>query len=342
MPLGGQSLVVHAARNLLAARAAGDQHVRVLVVTAPADHVERVRASSRRLADVTSRVPWSSPAASDAGRRSVAGRRSRPLVGRRPDGADVDVVLVHDAARPLAPAVAGRARDRRGRAGHAAVVPGLPVTDTIKRVARPAARGRAACWRPSRAPSCAPSRRRRASRATCCCARTRTVAADAPRRGAGGLRRRRPGRAAGRARVGRRRRRAGRQDHHAARPRGRRRCCWRPMSDRTTSHAASLPRTGIGVDVHAYDAAPAPGRRPAPRGPGVARRAAAGRALRRRRRRARRGGRAAVRGGPGRPRVELRHVRAAVGRRRGRRAAGRGRAAGARGRASTSATSRSR
>jgi 2-C-methyl-D-erythritol 4-phosphate cytidylyltransferase len=46
----------------------------------------------------------------------------------------VDVVLVHDAARPLAPpSLVARVIDAV-RDGHPAVVPGLPVTDTIKRV----------------------------------------------------------------------------------------------------------------------------------------------------------------------------------------------------------------
>ena len=52
-----------------------------------------------------------------------------------PRAADVDVVLVHDAARPLAPpSLVARVIDAV-RDGHPAVVPGLPVTDTIKRVA---------------------------------------------------------------------------------------------------------------------------------------------------------------------------------------------------------------
>lgn len=42
-------------------------------------------------------------------------------------------VLVHDAARPLTPALIARVVDAL-RAGHAAVVPGLPVSDTIKAV----------------------------------------------------------------------------------------------------------------------------------------------------------------------------------------------------------------
>ncbi len=47
---------------------------------------------------------------------------------------DVDVVLVHDAARCLAPPSLVARVVRAVRAGHAAVVPGLPVADTIKLV----------------------------------------------------------------------------------------------------------------------------------------------------------------------------------------------------------------
>ena len=50
---------------------------------------------------------------------------------------DVDVVLVHDAARAARADRAGRARVAAAvRAGRGAVVPGLPVHDTVKRVGR--------------------------------------------------------------------------------------------------------------------------------------------------------------------------------------------------------------
>ena len=48
---------------------------------------------------------------------------------------EVDVVLVHDAARPLAPSELVDAVARAVLAGHGAVVPGVPMTDTVKRVA---------------------------------------------------------------------------------------------------------------------------------------------------------------------------------------------------------------
>jgi 2-C-methyl-D-erythritol 4-phosphate cytidylyltransferase len=47
---------------------------------------------------------------------------------------DVDVVLVHDAARCLAPPELVRRVEAAVRAGHRAVVPALPVADTIKAV----------------------------------------------------------------------------------------------------------------------------------------------------------------------------------------------------------------
>lgn len=54
---------------------------------------------------------------------------------------DVDVVLVHDAARPLTPVGLVDAVDAAVRAGHDAVVPAVPVADTIKRVAEPSEGG---------------------------------------------------------------------------------------------------------------------------------------------------------------------------------------------------------
>jgi 2-C-methyl-D-erythritol 4-phosphate cytidylyltransferase len=47
---------------------------------------------------------------------------------------EVDVVLVHDAARPLAPSELVDAVAAAVLAGHGAVVPGLAMTDTVKRV----------------------------------------------------------------------------------------------------------------------------------------------------------------------------------------------------------------
>lgn len=52
-----------------------------------------------------------------------------------PDGPDVEVVVVHDAARPLASAALFASVVDAVRRGADAAVPGVPVSDTIKRVA---------------------------------------------------------------------------------------------------------------------------------------------------------------------------------------------------------------
>ncbi len=123
--LGGQSLVAHAARNLLAARTAGDRHVQTLVVTAPAEHVAAV---SDALAHLDVLVVPGGPTRQASVAAGLAALRSAP------GSEDISVVLVHDAARPLAPpSLIARVVDAV-LSGHHAVVPGLPVTDTVKQV----------------------------------------------------------------------------------------------------------------------------------------------------------------------------------------------------------------
>ncbi|MDX3076531.1 2-C-methyl-D-erythritol 4-phosphate cytidylyltransferase [Streptomyces sp. NPDC088354] len=119
--LGGVPILVHAVRAMTRARA-----VSLVVVVAPEDGVAEVRAllDSHGL-----------PEAKDI--RIVPGGDTRQESVRLglavlPD--EVDVVLVHDAARPLVPvdmveAVAAAVRD-----GAAAVVPGLPLADTVKQI----------------------------------------------------------------------------------------------------------------------------------------------------------------------------------------------------------------
>ncbi|GIG22526.1 2-C-methyl-D-erythritol 4-phosphate cytidylyltransferase [Cellulomonas chitinilytica] len=155
VPLAGEPLVRHAARRLLAARAADGQRIETLVVTAPADHVAHVERSLTGLADgVRVVVVAGGPTrqASVAAALAVLGApvpSGASAAGVRPtDDApgDPTVVLVHDAARPLAPEeLVGRVIDAV-RAGRSAVVPGMPVTDTIKQVDAPqgAAEGLAA------------------------------------------------------------------------------------------------------------------------------------------------------------------------------------------------------
>lgn len=120
--LHGEPLIVHSVRLL-----ASSQAVTVVVVAAPADDVDHV---SRMLTALTL----------DAEISVVAGGATRSasvLCALETLADDVDVVLVHDAARPLTPVGLVDAVDAAVRAGHDAVVPGLPVADTIKQVAEP-------------------------------------------------------------------------------------------------------------------------------------------------------------------------------------------------------------
>lgn len=131
--VAGTSLVVHACRRLLAARAPdGRALLSSLVVVVPAGHG----------ADVTALLERERPDGHPAVVSVVDGGANRQAsVARGLARLDesTTVVLVHDAARGLAPtglveqvaaAVAGPV---------VAVVPGLPVVDTIKRVVEVAA-----------------------------------------------------------------------------------------------------------------------------------------------------------------------------------------------------------
>ena len=137
VPVGGVSLLRRAAAGLIASGAVS--HV---VVTAPAEEVDRFRAELEGLSDGS--------AGAAAGRRSgievVAGsprsRQASVALGLAAALAAVpqaDVVIVHDAARALTPPEVTQRVVAAVRAGHEAVVPALPVTDTVKEVeARPA------------------------------------------------------------------------------------------------------------------------------------------------------------------------------------------------------------
>ena len=116
--LSGRPLVWWAARGL---RAGG---VGTIVVTAPAASLDEFRAGIADIGGVEV------VAGSDRSRQASVALGLAAL-GQRNEG---DVVLVHDAARPLTPAqVTARVIDAV-RAGASAVIPVLPVTDTLKSV----------------------------------------------------------------------------------------------------------------------------------------------------------------------------------------------------------------
>ena len=120
VPLDGTPLVAHAALGLVASGV-----VDLLVVTAPDDHLDTVRAV---LDDATAgAVPVVVTRGGPSRQASVAA-----ALAVLPD--DVDVVLVHDAARCLTPGPVVARVVAAVWSGHGAVVPVVPVTDTVLEV----------------------------------------------------------------------------------------------------------------------------------------------------------------------------------------------------------------
>lgn len=116
-PLCGESLLAHALRGVFGCGQVG--HV---IIVAPDFHVDQCRAAVRfldghRQAEVV-------PGGVDRSASVEAGLAALRHEDR--------IVLVHDVARALAPPDLFDRVIRAVRAGHPAVVPGLPVTDTVK------------------------------------------------------------------------------------------------------------------------------------------------------------------------------------------------------------------
>jgi 2-C-methyl-D-erythritol 4-phosphate cytidylyltransferase len=111
--LAGKPLLWHCRQNIAAAPSVG-----VIVIAAPADAVEFVQGLA----------PDAIVVAGGATRReSVAAAFAAVPT-------DFDIILVHDAARALTPPELIESVAEAVRSGHDAVIPGLPVVDTIKEV----------------------------------------------------------------------------------------------------------------------------------------------------------------------------------------------------------------
>ncbi|WFE37173.1 2-C-methyl-D-erythritol 4-phosphate cytidylyltransferase [Micromonospora sp. WMMD998] len=115
-PLAGEPLLVHAVRRL-----ADAPSVHTIVVAAPAADVESVRALLAPVAPVTV-VPGG------------AERQASVAAALAAVPAGPEIVLVHDAARALTPPDLVESVAAAVRSGHDAVIPVLPVVDTIKEV----------------------------------------------------------------------------------------------------------------------------------------------------------------------------------------------------------------
>ncbi|NMR20327.1 2-C-methyl-D-erythritol 4-phosphate cytidylyltransferase [Cellulomonas fimi] len=119
VPLAGEPLVVHAARRLASCGV-----VDLVVVPAPGDHLAAFES-------VLSAADLGVPVTVVTGGMSRQASVAAALATVPPD---VDVVLVHDAARSLAPSSLAERVVQAVRAGRRAVVPGVPVPDTVVEV----------------------------------------------------------------------------------------------------------------------------------------------------------------------------------------------------------------
>ncbi|SCE82113.1 2-C-methyl-D-erythritol 4-phosphate cytidylyltransferase [Micromonospora haikouensis] len=115
-PLAGEPLLVHAVRRIAAAAS-----VHTIVVAAPAAEVEAVRDLLTPVAPVTV-VPGG------------AERQASVAAALAAVPAGPEIILVHDAARALTPPELVESVAAAVRSGHDAVIPVLPVVDTIKEV----------------------------------------------------------------------------------------------------------------------------------------------------------------------------------------------------------------
>ncbi|MER5444772.1 2-C-methyl-D-erythritol 4-phosphate cytidylyltransferase [Streptomyces sp. NPDC002766] len=119
--LGGTPMLVHAVRAMAASRA-----VSLVVVVAPPDGAAEVKSLLDAHA-LPERTDFLVVPGGDSRQESVRfGLDALPP--------DYDIVLVHDAARPLVPVDTVDAVIEAVRAGAPAVVPALPLADTVKEV----------------------------------------------------------------------------------------------------------------------------------------------------------------------------------------------------------------
>lgn len=119
--LGGTPMLIHAVRAMAASRA-----VSLVVVVAPADGAQQVKNLLNEHA-LPERTDYVVVPGGDTRQESVR-------LGLRALPDEITTVLVHDAARPLVPVDVVDGVIEAVRAGAPAVVPALPLADTVKQV----------------------------------------------------------------------------------------------------------------------------------------------------------------------------------------------------------------
>lgn len=123
VPVGGVPLLTRAVRGLFAS---GEVHH--VVIAAPPSDVDQVNAATAALAPRGSAVHVLAGGAERTDSVRIALNHALRAIP------DTSIVLVHDAARAFTPPEVIAAVVHAVRAGHDAVIPVLPVTDTIKEV----------------------------------------------------------------------------------------------------------------------------------------------------------------------------------------------------------------
>lgn len=123
--VGGRSIVQRAAQGLVDSGVVG-----LVVVTAPAEHLDAFRREVTGL-DLPDGVEVAVVAGSTLSRQASVAAGLEAALARRPRAV---TVLVHDAARALTPPEVVRRVVRAVACGYGAVVPVVPVTDTVKEV----------------------------------------------------------------------------------------------------------------------------------------------------------------------------------------------------------------
>ncbi len=133
MLLGGQPLVLRAA--LTATRCPG---VTEVVAVAPSGHTAEMIDALRELLAPDDATMGGAVKQTEAAVQIVPGGAERAdsvSAGMAALSSEVGIVLIHDAARALTPVEVFQDVIAAVRAGHSAVVPVVPVTDTIKEIA---------------------------------------------------------------------------------------------------------------------------------------------------------------------------------------------------------------